>query len=73
MPGCGSLVDKEDIKTTPEGAMVKVTCVCIKNNHVTEWKSSPLLNQKSNYPVGAINVVLATYILTCGLHIKQVS
>ena len=53
--------------------MIKVTCVCLDRNHVTEWLSSPLLNQQSRHPVGEINIVLATYILTCGLHIKQVS
>ena len=53
--------------------MIKVTCVCLDKNHVTEWISSPLINQTSSHPVGEINIVMATYILTCGLHIKQVS
>ena len=72
MAGCGSLVDRDDIKIVTDGAMITVTCVCVKN-HRTQWKSSPVLHQESTHPVGEINIVLATYILTCGLHIKQVT
>ena len=71
MAGCGSLVDRDDIKIVTDGAMITVTCVCVKN-HRTQWKSSPVLHQGSTHPIGEINIILATYILTCGLHIKQV-
>jgi hypothetical protein len=64
-------VEKEDIKVVPEGATITVTCSCL-NNHQIQWRSSPVYNQGSSHPMSKINAVIATYILTCGMHVKQV-
>ena len=69
--GCGALVDKKDIKYVQDGAMVTVSCTCLKN-HDTKWRSSPVFHLGEPHPTGEINTVLATYILTCGMHVKQV-
>ena len=67
---CGSSVDDENISVKPNGAMIRVHCLC-NNNHSTEWDSSPKLGSgKSGIPV--INVLLSIYCLTTGLHIHQV-
>ena len=71
VPGCGGIVEKEDIKVVTEGAMITVTCVCL-HNHQTKWRSSPVYHQGSSHPMSEINAVIATYILTCGMHVKQV-
>ena len=69
--GCGALVDRKDIKYVQDGAMITVTCTCLKN-HDTKWRSSPVFHLGQPRPTGEINTVLATYILTCGMHVKQV-
>ena len=69
--GCGALVERKDIKYVQDGAMITVTCTCMKN-HDTKWRSSPVFHLGETRPTGEINTVLATYILTCGMHVKQV-
>ena len=67
---CGSYVDSENIVVKPNGLMLKVECFC-NNNHKTTWESGPMLGSGKT-AVAAINAIVATYTLTCGLHIQQV-
>lgn len=69
--GCGSMVEREDMKIVTDGALITVTCVCLEN-HTTKWRSSPVFHEGTKHPVGEINIVLAAYILTCGMHVKQI-
>ena len=59
------------MKIVTDGALITVTCVCLEN-HTTKWRSSPVFHEGTKHPVGEINIVLAAYILTCGMHVKQV-
>ena len=71
VPSCGSGVDKENITIKPDGAMVRVHCLC-NNNHQTDWSSSPMLGSGKS-KVAVINSLLSIYCLTTGLHIQQVT
>ena len=67
---CGSAIDPENIKVVQHGAVVVVRYTCNKH-HTGEWCSSPALGEGKN-KVWVLNALLATYSLTCGLHISQV-
>ena len=67
---CGSSVDDHNISIKPNGAMIRVHCLC-NSSHSSEWDSSPMLGcGKSAVPV--INILISIYCLTTGLHIHQV-
>ena len=68
--GCGSLVDPENKKVTQHGAVIIITYTC-NNHHMGEWCSSPTVGKEKS-KVWVLNTVLASYCLTCGLHISQV-
>ena len=70
--GCGGLVDEENICVKQEGAMVRVECVCNNDHrHKTSWESSPMLGT-GRQRTAVINLLIAVYTLTIGLHIQQV-
>ena len=68
-PDCGSAVDRDNMKIICSGAMVRVHMVCNKS-HSTTWESSPSLGS-GRKSVAIINIIIATYSLLTGLHIKQ--
>ena len=70
-PQCGSAVERENMKVVRNGAMIRVHMVC-NNNHSTTWDSSPMLGTGKT-AIAAINVLISTYCLLTGLHIKQVN
>ena len=70
VPGCGSAIDPANIDVQEQGAVIVVKYTCNKH-HTGDWCSSPFVG-KGKSKVGVLNVVLATFILTCGLHISQV-
>ena len=70
-PNCGSVVDRENMKIVHNGAMIRVHMVC-NNNHATTWESSPCIND-GRKSVAVINIIIATYCLLTGLHVKQAS
>ena len=69
-PGCGSCVDRENMKVVTKGAMVRVHMLC-NNNHSTSWDSSPVIGSGRS-SVAVINILIGSYCLLTGLHIKQV-
>ena len=68
-PNCGSVVDRENMKIVHNGAMIRVHMVC-NNNHATAWESSPCISNGKK-SVAVINIIIATYCLLTGLHVKQ--
>ena len=68
--GCQSAVDPANIEVRDIGAVIVIKYTC-NENHSGEWCSSPFIGEGKNR-VGVLNVLLATYSLTCGLHISQV-
>ena len=68
-PCCGAVVDKENMKIVHSGAMVRVHTVC-NNNHSYTWESSPSIGSGKK-SVAIINIIISTYCLLTGLHIKQ--
>ena len=70
-PQCGSAVERENMKVVRNGAMIRVHMVC-NNNHSTTWDSSPMLGTGKT-AIAVINVLISTYCLLTGLHIKQVN
>ena len=68
-PNCGAVVDKDNMKIVHSGAMVRVHTLCNKN-HSSTWESSPSIGS-GNKSVAIINIIIATYCLLTGLHIKQ--
>ena len=70
-PNCGSVVDKENMKIVHNGTMIRVHMVC-NNSHATSWESSPCIND-GRKSVAVINIIIATYCLLTGLHVKQPS
>ena len=67
---CGAAIDPENIDVKQHGAAVVVRYTCNKH-HAREWCSSPVMG-KGKGKIWVINALLATYSLTCGLHISQV-
>ena len=70
IPGCGAAIDPANRSTVQHGAGLVVHYTC-NNNHRGEWSSSPTVGS-GNSKVWAINSILASFCLTCGLHISQV-
>jgi len=70
VPGCGSLVDEDDIKMTTLAAAVSVTATCC-NSHTYHWSTSTKVGEGKKQKF-LINVLLASYTLLCGLNISQV-
>ena len=70
VPSCGNAVDPANITIKNNGAMVSVRCLC-NSNHQTDWDSGPVLGTGTS-AVAVINILLATYCLTTGLHLEQV-
>ena len=68
---CGSYVEPQNIKVTSIGAMIRVKASC-NNNHDTEWESSPCVGTGTKR-IPVINVLIASFCLLTGLHIKQVA
>ena len=68
--GCGSMVDPENKRVTQHGAVIIIRYTC-NNHHSGEWCSSPTVGKEKS-KVWVLNTVLASYCLTCGLHISQV-
>ena len=69
--GCNGLIDPANRSVTQHGAAIVVQYTC-NNHHSGRWCSSPTVGQ-GNSKVYVINSVLASYSLTCGLHISQVT
>ena len=69
--GCSGLIDPANRSVTQHGAAIVVQYTC-NNHHSGKWCSSPTVGQ-GNSKVYVINSVLASYSLTCGLHISQVT
>ena len=70
VPGCSSTVDPANIDVQEHGAVIVVKYVC-NEHHTGEWSSSPFIGEGRS-KVGVLNIILATFSLTCGLHISQV-
>ena len=70
VPSCHSAIDAENVHVHDVGAVVTVKWSC-NANHCGEWHSSPYVGTGRS-KVGVLNIMLATYSLTCGLHITQV-
>ena len=68
-PGCNSAVFPENIRVSYYGAMAEIKATC-NADHTTFWQSSPTLGT-GRKKVGVLNVLLAVYCLTTGLHISQ--
>ena len=69
-PGCGSAIDPANRRIIQHGAAIVVNYTC-NNSHQGTWSSSPTVGT-GNSKVWALNSLLATFCLTCGLHISQV-
>ena len=69
-PGSGAAIDPANRITVQHGAGLVVHFTC-NNHHKGEWSSSPTVGS-GNSKVWAINSILASFCLTCGLHISQV-
>ena len=83
---CGDMVDRSNIHTSFKGAALTVSATC-NSGHTTQvepilywwlplipflqWTSSPFLGV-GKWAVPVINVLLAVYTFTTGLHIDQV-
>ena len=68
--GCASAIDPENIDVLQHGAVVVIRYTC-NMHHSGEWCSSPALGEGKK-KVWVLNALLATFSLTCGLHISQV-
>ena len=66
---CNSIIDPSNIEITNVGAVTFVKYEC-NEGHCGKWASSPFIG-KSKERVGIINLLLSSFILTCGLHISQ--
>lgn len=69
-PNCGSYVEKENMKCKTVGASISIECLC-NNNHFRVWNSSPVVGTGKE-AIAVINILLATFCLTVGLHVNQV-
>ena len=70
IPGCGSLVDKDDLKIKVEGAAVSIEATCVKS-HEYKWSSSTKVGEHRRQ-MFRVNIELASYVVLCGLDISQV-
>ena len=71
LPDCNSPVDPDNIKVTYKGAMVEVRATC-NEHHTTHWQSSPTLGVGRSQ-VSVMNLLLASFCLTTGIHLRQAS
>ena len=69
-PGCGSVIDRDDIQVTTKGAAVSIRAICSKS-HEHKWDSSSKVGE-SKKQMFLINIILAVYVVLCGLDISQV-
>ena len=67
---CGSCVEPCNMRVSNKGAMVIVKTLC-NNNHEMSWESSPCVGVGTQR-VAVINVLISSYCLLTGLHLKQV-
>ena len=70
LSGCSSAVDPSNIEVIQHGAAIVVKYTC-NQHHTQKWCSSPTIGE-GRRTVYVINALLASYCLTCGLHISQV-
>ena len=70
-PGCGSIVDSDNITVHTKGAAMTVISTCLENNHTVTWSSSATVGEGRERTF-TINILLATYTLFCGLNVSQV-
>ena len=64
------MVDRDDIKVTSIGAEVTVQSLCADSYHFI-WNSSAKVGE-SMHQMFLINIIMAAYIVLCGLDISQV-
>ena len=69
-PGCGTLIDRDDIQVITKGAAVSIRAIC-SNSHENKWDSSSKVGE-SKKQMFLINILLAAYVVLCGLDISQV-
>ena len=69
-PGCGSFIDRDDVQVITKGAAVSIRTICA-NFHEYKWDSSSKVGE-SNKQMFLINILLAAYVVLCGLDISQV-
>ena len=69
-PNCGSFVDEANINMKTVGAWIRVE-YCCNNHHFGTWDNSPLIGSGKE-AVSVLNILIACYCLTCGLHIQQI-
>ena len=68
--GCGCIVDSDDVNVTTVGAALIITATCA-NSHAFKWCSSPKIGQGKRQ-MFVVNIVIACYVLLCGLNIDRV-
>ena len=68
---CGSCVEQDNINVVSNGAMISVKTLC-NNHHEMVWESSPCMGE-GKQRVAVINVLLSSFTLLTGLHLKQVN
>ena len=71
VPGCGSVVDPDDVIIRTQGAAMTVKAHCLNHNHTTTWSSSRTVGEGREVTY-VINILLAAYTLFCGLNLSQV-
>ena len=70
VPGCGGAIDPDDVHMVSVGAAINITATCTQS-HTYKWSSSSKVGQ-GRKQMFTINILLATYVLLCGLNISQV-
>ena len=71
LAGCGSAIDPDNREVKEHGAVIVIHYTC-NSHHSGQWCSSPSVGEGKK-KVWVLNTVLASYSLTCGLHISQVT
>ena len=69
-PGCGCLVDRDDVKMHTVGAAISISATCT-NSHTFKWSSSAKVGHGRRV-MFVINIIVACYVLLCGLNIERV-
>ena len=67
---CHSAIDQSNIRIQEVGAAIVVKYEC-NNNHSGEWSSSPFIGE-GKAKSSVLNVLIANFILTCGLSVSKV-
>ena len=70
-PGCGCTIDRDDVQMSTVGAAIIITVTC-DNSHNFKWRSSAKVGDGKKR-MFLINILLASYVVLCGLNIAQVS